>query len=1269
MKDNEDLEFQIIDIDYFHDAQADNAYKIRLFGKTRKDESVYTEVCGFRPHFYLEVKDTWQQHHIDMIIRHAKKKVWSSSTSREDIVSGYSHYEMVKKHKFYGFTNNKIFNFIKLYFNNYDSFRSFANFFRKKRFIPGVSFKRKLKFQLYESNIEPHLRFLHMRDINSVGWCKIKKGDYKLFDDYDNPATTKIACRTNWKKIEKVDCEDIHSFTILSFDLECTSLDGGFPQATRDEDKIIQIGMTYSKCGSSECFRKILLGLKNTDNLEEEDTEVITFDTESELLLAFSRIVRETDPDIVTGYNIYNFDFPYLMERAKKCKIAHKFGILSRVKNKLCEIKDYTLSSSALGFGEGKYYKMEGRIPMDLMKVMQRDHKLPFYKLDYVSSYFMREKISKYQNNKKTTSIFIGSTYGIKLGQYVNIYYNDRITDNKVIDKKFKVIKIGEKEIDGKKFKYVKVNDPDIDLSAYVGGKYKLFMCQAKDDVTPQQIFDSHTGTSFDRGIVGKYCIKDCELCNRLIYKLSIVVNNIGMANVCHVPLSYLFLRGQGVKIFSLVAKVCREENHLIKEVKKKYKPDEKDKSEMDKRFKRFSGELPNYKNYDSDSDDGEEEDTKFQGAIVFEPDEPTVFYVPVAVWDFASLYPSSMIRMGLSHEMLVEKDGEYDNLPDYIYNDISYKNGAGITITDRFAVRKDGKLAIIPKILRYLLDTRGIYKKLMAKEQNSFKQGVYNGRQMAYKVTANSLYGQTGASTSAIYMKEIAASTTATGRNMLKRAKAFVEGVFAKILRYSLKSKDKKFYKYMKKTYDYLPDERIMNIKQNFLDRNDKSKRKWNTRDEFYTWIRNEIRGTLDGHQIDDPDIIYGDTDSVFGRMNIRDKRTGILKKDKDALKMSIKLGVICEILVNLTFIMPIYLEYEKVLWPFAILTKKRYVGNLYEHDPESFVQKSMGIVTKRRDNADIVKDVVGGVIDIILNDRNSKKAGKFVQNMLEKIIRGKFPIEKFIITKTLKPKEKYADWTTQPHVVLAQRIKDRDPGNAPSSNERLPYAFVETKKPVSLQGDRVEHPDFIKKKKLRIDYVFYITNQIMKPTCQFLDLILKPGVAENIFKDYIVIENNRKKKMKPIRYHLDQTKELDHRGIGIDEDVMTDFKVSNIKSIPNKDRGKDTKITQNSFKIDSNEMDSNEIDGIKLMFGKRSMKDAIIDPKRLRERETKKDTTKNKLDIKDKKNVKARLKMLRKLKDEKLNKSGSKDKKSKIENVFNIDYDESEEGGMLLF
>ena len=1110
---DEDLTFQILDINEFHDDN--DEYKIRLFGKTKTDESVYVEVVGFRPYFFVEIPENLNAWHIRNILSHVKDKVWPPELA-EHLVN----HEVVKKCKFYYFTNYKKFTFLKLEFRNYKAMMAYARQFQKKMFINGVTRKKKEKFNLYETNIPPFLRFLHERNISAVGLCKIQKKNIVPFSDYMKPSLTNISCRVRWNDIERIESSEIHRFSILSFDLECTSLDGGFPQASRKEDEIIQIGLTYSRCGEVDCYKKTILCLKETSKIQEG--EVISFKKEADMLLAFSKIIRETDPDIITGYNIYGFDFPYLEKRAELLGITTKFSRLSRLKNHICEFVVKDLSSSALGHNKISYYDIPGRVSIDLMKVVQRDHKLPLYKLDSVASHFIREKISNYTNEKTYTRLFVNSFYGITEGQYVNICYNDQITDNKLVDKKYKVIKIGVYLDDsGKNVKYIDVDDPTIDGKQYLGGKYKLFICQAKDDVSPADIFEFYKGTPDQRAIIAKYCLKDCELCNMLMAKLAIIINNIGMASVCNVPLSFIFLRGQGIKLFSLVSKACRENDHLIPVIKKKFtKEDELKKLEsMTAEEKKYYNQINKYAKYGKDNDDDssdEEVDETYEGAKVFKPEKPRAFFDPIPVLDYNSLYPNAMRKGGLSHERLV-KDEKYMNHPEYKYNHVKYLNGKNEEITDIFAIRLDGKEGIIPTILKFLLDTRNVYKGKQANETDPFMASVYEGLQNAYKVTANSLYGQTGAPTSPIYLKEIAASTTAIGREMLQFAKDFVEGPYAQILQTANSKKTKPFIKCITEIYKNIPDENILNVKKN------KGQSLWKTRDEFYKWVKEQIYLHLKGYTTE-PKIIYGDTDSVFFRLNIRDKKTKELQCNKLALVKAINMASLCEVLINLQLGQPMYLEYEKTLWPFAILTKKRYVGNLYGHNPDSYYQKSMGIVTKRRDNADIVKDVVGGIIDIILNLRDCIKAGKFVQEMLEKIIKGKFNTDKFIITKTLKPKEHYKKWETQPHVVLAERIKKRDPGAAPLPNERLPYIYIETgKKKIKLQGDRVEHPDYIKSNNIRIDYSFYITNQIMKPSIQFLDLILQPGISQKIFDDYLIIEENRKNNVKAIEYHLD--------------------------------------------------------------------------------------------------------------------------------------------------
>ena len=290
-------------------------------------------------------------------------------------------------------------------------------------------------------------------------------------------------------------------------------------------------------------------------------------------------------------------------------------------------------------------------------------------------------------------------------------------------------------------------------------------------------------------------------------------------------------------------------------------------------------------------------------------------------------------------------------------------------------------------------------------------------------------------------------------------------------------------------------------------------------TRDELFDKFYNTIRYILHGFRIE-PKGIYGDTDSVFIAPHIINNETGVELKDKEALKKSIILGMWASIMITTILPPPMAQEYEKVLWPFIIITKKRYVGNLYEKNPDKYYQKSMGIVLKRRDNAPVVKIVCGNIIDQILNKRSSEGAVKMTQFLLNKIITGQMPLDKFIITKTLK--FSYKDRTRIVHAVLADRMAERDPGNKPESNDRIPYVYyeVENEKNIQLQGERVEHPDYLIKNGLKIDYLFYITNQIMKPCMQFLELLVEK--PEKIFNDYIIREENRKLGKAPIRYYM---------------------------------------------------------------------------------------------------------------------------------------------------
>ena len=153
-------------------------------------------------------------------------------------------------------------------------------------------------------------------------------------------------------------------------------------------------------------------------------------------------------------------------------------------------------------------------------------------------------------------------------------------------------------------------------------------------------------------------------------------------------------------------------------------------------------------------------------------------------------------------------------------------------------------------------------------------------------------------------------------------------------------------------------------------------------------------------------------------------------------------------------------------------------------------------------------------------MNDKSVEKAVKFTRKFLNDIVGEKFPLEKLIISKSLR--EFYKNPDSIAHKVLADRIGKRDPGNKPSVGSRVPYVYIQTKKNVELQGDKIENPDFIKKNKLKPDYMFYITNQIMKPVQQVYGLVLS-NISDFKRKEK---EFNKKIKLLKSKYRKDAEK-----------------------------------------------------------------------------------------------------------------------------------------------
>ena len=109
---------------------------------------------------------------------------------------------------------------------------------------------KNIKFQLYENNIEPYLRFVHKQDLQISGWLQIEEDKCDKTLDFNVKHGENY--NVNWKNIKPYDCNDIAPFIISSFDIECNSYDGSFPCAIKTYDTFVHGLLDYHNTLSNE---------------------------------------------------------------------------------------------------------------------------------------------------------------------------------------------------------------------------------------------------------------------------------------------------------------------------------------------------------------------------------------------------------------------------------------------------------------------------------------------------------------------------------------------------------------------------------------------------------------------------------------------------------------------------------------------------------------------------------------------------------------------------------------------------------------------------------------------------------------------------------------------------------------------------------------------------------------------------------------------------------------------------------------------------------
>ncbi|RUP00800.1 LOW QUALITY PROTEIN: ribonuclease H-like domain-containing protein, partial [Jimgerdemannia flammicorona] len=535
--------FQQIEVDECIERES----TIRLFGVTEAGNGVLCHVFGFLPYFYFPApsgfrRDDLEEYKRPHLISYPPSyplQLQGQIGNAVDMIDC----EIVERQDIYGYSGDVKSPFVKVTLRLPRLVSRARTIMESGATFPGAAGRTFTgPFTTYESNLGFMLRFMIDTKVTGANWIELPPGTYKMRPfptshcQIENvviftPSDTILYLRiTSYDKFishaPEGEWSKIAPLRILSFDIECAGRKGVFPEP--EIDPVIQIANVVTIQGGflDLCLCEPKPFIRNVFTLNScahiAGTQTLEFYDEKELLQRWRDFVVEVDPDVVIGYNISNFDFPYLLDRAANLGVR-RFPYFGRIKrthklvmwnkpnfhvreNKahfaiFCyrtpdiktEAKDTKFSSKAYGTRESKQTNMEGRLQLDMLQVMHRDYKLRSYTLNAVCAHFLGEQ---------------------------------------------------------------------------------------KEDVHHSMISELQNGNNETRRRLAIYCLKvtyiryhlqlqmDAFLPLRLMDKLMCLYNYIEMARVTGVPFNYLLARGQQVKVISQLYRKANEEGLVIPAMK-----------------------------------------------------------------------------------------------------------------------------------------------------------------------------------------------------------------------------------------------------------------------------------------------------------------------------------------------------------------------------------------------------------------------------------------------------------------------------------------------------------------------------------------------------------------------------------------------------------------------------------------------------------------------------------------------------------------------------
>jgi len=147
------------------------------------------------------------------------------------------------------------------------------------------------KITFYEGNIRLEQRYLMERFVY---------GGVEFIGEENSKSDQLIKGYADFRNVKIKPCDYVPNFNVLSLDIECS-----------------ESGELYSIGFYSTSYRKVIMIQPEPLSQQEEEADCIQWvNNEVELLQALEQVIQVTDPDIIIGWNVINFDFRLIHQRA-----------------------------------------------------------------------------------------------------------------------------------------------------------------------------------------------------------------------------------------------------------------------------------------------------------------------------------------------------------------------------------------------------------------------------------------------------------------------------------------------------------------------------------------------------------------------------------------------------------------------------------------------------------------------------------------------------------------------------------------------------------------------------------------------------------------------------------------------------------------------------------------------------------------------------------------------------------------------------------------